>query len=208
MNQLEEINNDIQEKSQNFEEYDFFEAEQIKEKCVIGIFENEIEIQQSYDRENYSNWQINECLDSYFRFFGKKDMDIIYLYFISRKKQEQIVQILEKTQPAVSYNVTKIKEQINFVTKLMLSLDDFIMFIVDPDNNMKTFDKQMLVLFFYTTSISKTACLLGINNITCRSHLYTIVNRLLSKGHNDMYNIFKYILQNLNNIKKHVNDLD
>lgn len=208
MKQLEEINDDIQEKSQNLEDYDFFEMEQIKEKCVTGIFENEIELQQSYDRENYSNWQINEYLDSYFRFFGKKDMDIIYLYFISRKKQEQIVQILEKTQPAVSYNVTKIKEQINFVTKLMLSLDDFIMFIVDPDNKMKTYDKQMLVLFFYTTSISKTACLLGINNITCRSHLYTIVNRLLSQGYNDMYNIFKYILQNLNNIKKHVNNLD
>jgi ribosomal protein L30/L7E len=62
----------------------------------------------------------------------------------------------------------------------------------------------MLVLFFYTTSISKTARLLGINNITCRSHLWTIVNRLLSQGHNDIYNMFKYIMGNLNKIKKYV----
>jgi hypothetical protein len=64
----------------------------------------------------------------------------------------------------------------------------------------------MLVLFFYTTSIAKTARLLGINNITCRSHLYTIVNRLLSQGHIDMYNLFKYIMGNLNSVKKHVDN--
>jgi hypothetical protein len=62
----------------------------------------------------------------------------------------------------------------------------------------------MLVLFFYSTSIVKTARLLGINNITCRSHLNTIVNRLLANGYNDMYDLFKYIMSNLNNIKKHV----
>jgi hypothetical protein len=51
------------------------------------------------------------------------------------------MEILGKTQPAVSYDVTRIKEQINFVVKLLYCLDDFIMFIVNPENKMKTYDK-------------------------------------------------------------------
>lgn len=177
-------------------------------KYVAGFLQNEIQIIPAYDRDDYTNWQVNECLDGYFRFFGQKDMDTIYLYFISKKKQEEIMTILGKSQPAVSYDVAKIRQQIDFVIKLLSSIDDFIMFITDPENNMKTSDKQMLTLFFYTTSIAKTARLMGINNISCRSHLNTIVNRLLSRGYNDMYNLFKYIMSNLNHVKKYVARVD
>lgn len=203
---IDDMDNDLFQEDESFCNFQDDEEFYPKQKYVAGYLENQIELQQGCDRQDYTNWQVNQYLDAYFRFFGKKDMDIVYLYFISRKKQEQIMQILGKTQPAVSYDVTKIKEQINFVIKLIASLDDFIMFIVDPDNKMKTMDKQMLVLFFYTTSIAKTARLMGINNITCRSHLYTIVNRLLSQGHIDMYNLFKYIMGNLNSVKKHVDN--
>ena len=178
--------------------------EQLDCKYVAGYLENEIEIITAHDRDNYTNWQVNECLDGYFRFFGQKDMDTIYLYFISKKKQEEIMSILGKSQPAVSYDVSKIREQIDFVVKLLSSIDDFIMFITDPENDMKTSDKEMLTLFFYTTSIAKTARLMGINNISCRSHLNTIVNKLLSKGYNDMYNLFRFIMSNLNYVKKYV----
>lgn len=199
---IDQLNQTISQ--EEMQKQDFFQQDYLQEKYVAGYLENELQLQPGYNRDDYTNWQVNEYLDTYFRFFGKKDMDIVYLYFISRKKQEQIMEILGKTQPAVSYDVTRIKEQINFVVKLLYCLDDFIMFIVNPENKMKTYDKQMLVLFFYTTSISKTARLLGINNITCRSHLWTIVNRLLSQGHNDIYNMFKYIMGNLNKIKKYV----
>ena len=74
----------------------------------------------------------------------------------------------------------------------------------DDDNRLNTYDREMLTLFFYSTSIVKTSRLMGINNITCRSHLNTVVNRLLSNGHVDMYNLFRYIMSNLNNIKKYV----
>ena len=147
---------------------------------------------------------MNEYLGNYFRFFGQKDMDIIYLYFLSGKKQEDMVRILGKSQPAISYDVTRIKEQIDFVIKIVSSIDDFIMFIVDDDNRLNTYDREMLTLFFYSTSIVKTSRLMGINNITCRSHLNTVVNRLLANGHVDMYNLFRYIMSNLNNIKKYV----
>ena len=174
------------------------------ERYVAGYSVNEMEIAEKVNRDSYTNWEVNEYLGNYFRFFGQKDMDIIYLYFLSGKKQEDLVKILRKSQPAISYDVARIKEQIDFVIKLMSSIDDFIMFIVDDDNNLNTYDREMLTLFFYSTSIVKTSRLMGINNITCRSHLNTVVNRLLSNGHVDMYNLFKYIMSNLNNIKKYV----
>ena len=174
------------------------------ERYVAGYSVNEMEIEEKVNRDSYTNWEVNEYLGNYFRFFGQKDMDIIYLYFLSGKKQEDLVKILRKSQPAISYDVTRIKEQIDFVIKLMSSIDDFIMFIVDDDNKLNTYDREMLTLFFYSTSIVKTSRLMGINNITCRSHLNTVVNRLLSNGHVDMYNLFRYIMSNLNNIKKYV----
>ena len=174
------------------------------ERYVAGYSVNEMEIEEKVNRDSYTNWEVNEYLGNYFRFFGQKDMDIIYLYFLSGKKQEDLLKILRKSQPAISYDVTRIKEQIDFVIKLMSSIDDFIMFIVDDDNKLNTYDREMLTLFFYSTSIVKTSRLMGINNITCRSHLNTVVNRLLANGHVDMYNLFKYIMSNLNNIKKYV----
>ena len=174
------------------------------ERYVAGYRANETEIEEKASRDSYTNWEVNEYLGNYFRFFGQKDMDIIYLYFLSGKKQEDMVRILGKSQPAISYDVTRIKEQIDFVIKIVSSIDDFIMFIVDDDNRLNTYDREMLTLFFYSTSIVKTSRLMGINNITCRSHLNTVVNRLLSNGHVDMYNLFRYIMSNLNNIKKYV----
>ena len=174
------------------------------ERYVAGYSVNEMEIEEKVNRDSYTNWEVNEYLGNYFRFFGQKDMDIIYLYFLSGKKQEDLVKILRKSQPAISYDVARIKEQIDFVIKLMSSIDDFIMFIVDDDNKLNTYDREMLTLFFYSTSIVKTSRLMGINNITCRSHLNTVVNRLLANGHVDMYNLFRYIMSNLNNIKKYV----
>ena len=174
------------------------------ERYVAGYSANEMEIAEKVNRDSYTNWEVNEYLGNYFRFFGQKDMDIIYLYFLSGKKQEDMVKILGKSQPAISYDVTRIKEQIDFVIRLVSSIDDFIMFIVDDDNKLNTYDREMLTLFFYSTSIVKTSRLMGINNITCRSHLNTVVNRLLTNGHVDMYNLFRYIMSNLNNIKKYV----
>jgi len=190
-------------------DYAFDESEldgdyHFNEQYVSGYSVSSCDMEAKPNRDNYTNWEVNEYLGNYFRFFGQKDMDIIYLYFLSGKKQEDLVKILGKSQPAISYDVTRIREQINFVIKLVSSIDDFIMFIVDDGNGLNTYDREMLTLFFYSTSIVKTSRLMGINNITCRSHLNTVVNRLLSNGHVDMYNLFKYIMSNLNNIKKYV----
>lgn len=204
VDETDESEDSVMKEDYAYSESEFEDGYCVKEQYVVGYSINEAEISERASRDSYTNWEVNEYLGNYFRFFGQKDMDIIYLYFLSNKKQEDLVKILGKSQPAISYDVTRIKEQIDFVIKLVSSIDDFIMFIVSDDNQLNTYDREMLTLFFYSTSIVKTSRLMGINNITCRSHLNTIVNRLLTNGFVDMYNLFKYIMSNLNNIKKYV----
>ena len=188
----------------SFEQEDFTESE--CDEFGISVVETDDSMEDDIrvgGREFYSNKEIDECLEGYFRLFGKRDMDIIYLYFLSGKKQEEIMSILGKSQPAISYDVQRIRRQAQFVKKIMSYLNDFIEFITNPNNPLRTDDKELLLVFFYSTSIVKTARIMRLGNITCRSHLNTVIKRL--QGIDDeMFGLFKYILSHLNNIKKHV----
>jgi len=178
------------------DEEEFYESQ-----CVSGYYdEEEFEVRPS--RDEYSNLEIDEHLSCYFNFFGQKDMDINYLYFLSRKRQFDIQKILGKTQPAISYDVTRIKQQMDFVVKMVASIDDFVIFITGNPDGLTTFDKEILTVFFYTTSIIKTARVLKLENRCMRSILNTCVKKLERNGHTEMFELFKYILGNLNNIKK------
>src|SRR5574344_1470765 len=138
----------------------------ISGKIVNGFLEEEYEVIPENDRENYSNYEVSQHLDAYFRFFGKKEMDIVYLYFLSGKKQFDLMNILEKTQPAISYDVNRIKKKIEFVTNLVSFIDEFILFIIDDRNNLTIQERELLLVFFYSTSIVKTSKILNKNNIT------------------------------------------
>ena len=173
----------------------------IDEKIVSGYFENEESIEPLDSRDCFSNYEIEDHLDVYFRLFGSNDIDIIYLYYLSGKKQHEIKELLNKTQPAISYDVSRIKLQIDFVTHVVEKMDDFIIFIVDEENGLNIKERELLLIFFYSTSIVKTAKILGQNQITCRTRIRKAIEKLNKLGHKDMYNFFCYILDNLNKIK-------
>lgn len=173
-------------------------------KVVNGFLENEIEIECQTDITAYSNYELCEHLNSHFRFFGGKDMDIILLYFLSKKRQDEIMRILDKTQPAISYDVTRIKKQIEFVMRVVEFVDDFIVFIVDENIKLNTHERELLTVFFYSTSIIKTSKILGQNHITCRTHINNTINKLKELGYNEQYDFFSYLLNNLNKIKKQI----
>lgn len=175
-------------------------------KIVSGFLENEESLQELNDRSGYSNFEISQHLDMYFRFFGAKDMDIVYLYFLSQKKQDEIMRILGKTQPAISYDVTRIKKQMQFVTVFVSFIDDFVFFICDNECKLTTDEKELLTVFFFSTSIVKTARILGKNHITCRTHLLNAVEKLKEYEYNDQYQFFKFMLNNLNKIKKQISE--
>lgn len=173
-------------------------------KVVNGFFEDEIEFEYRTDTAAYSNYELCEHLNSHFRFFGGKDMDIILLYFLSHKRQDEIMKILDKTQPAISYDVTRIKKQIEYVMRVVEFVDDFIMFIVDEHVKLNTHERELLTVFFYSTSIIKTSKILNQNHITCRTHINNTINKLKELGYMEQYKFFTYLLNNLNKVKKQI----
>lgn len=164
--------------------------------------DDEYLIEELSDVSDFSNCEICEHLNSYFHFFGKDDMDIIYLYFLSQKTQEEMVDILNKTQPAISYDVNRIRKQIEFVTELISHIDNFILFIVDERTPLSTVEREMLTVFFFSTSLIKTSTVLGMNNITCRSHLMQTIDKLRELGYYKEHSMFNFIWSNLNKVKK------
>jgi predicted transcriptional regulator len=173
-------------------------------KIVHGFLENELEWEYQSDRSSFSNYELCEHLDSHFRLFGKKDMDIILLYFLSKKRQDELMQILEKTQPAISYDVSRIRKQIEYVMRVVEFIDEFIVFIVDENIELNTHEKELLTVFFYSTSIIKTSKILNQNHITCRTHINNTINKLKDLGYIEQYEFFSYMLNNLNKIKKQI----
>lgn len=180
--------------------------EDLDASIVAGYYEEEEEIEEYSDRTYYDNQEIDDHLDIYFRLFGLKDMDMIYLYFLSEKRQQDIKNITQKTQPAVSYDVSRIKKQMDFVINIISSFDEFIAFIIRPDNGLKKFERELLLVFFYSTSIVKTSKILGFGQISCRVKILRAIKRVKELGHEKMYELLDYIAKNLNKIKKSVSD--
>jgi len=193
---MNKTENEYNDKDWSFEDYQ-------GNNIVSGFLEDEVEIDELCDSDSFSNYEICEHLESYFHFFGNKDMDIIFLCFLSKKKQNDVVQILEKTQPAISYDVTRIKQQMDFVIKVVSFADDFILFISD-ENGLTLDEKEELTVFFFSTSFVKTARVLNKNSITCRLHIINTVNKLKNLGYIEQYDFFTFILNNLNKVKKDV----
>jgi len=180
--------------------------EDLDASIVAGYYEEEEEIEEYSDRACYDNHEIDDHLDIYFRLFGLKDMDMIYLYFLSEKRQQDIKNITQKTQPAVSYDVSRIKKQMDFVINIISSFDEFIAFIIRPDNGLKKIERELLLVFFYSTSIVKTSKILGFGQISCRVKILRAIKRVKELGHERMYELLDYIAKNLNQIKKSVSD--
>lgn len=181
---------------------DEFYIDREEQHIVNGFLENEADIETGYSYDSYDNCQIEDHLNVYFRLFSKSDLDIIYLYYLSNKKQHEIKDMLEKTQPAISYDVTRIKQQIEFVVRIVAKIDDFVMFIVDEKNGLTLKERELLLVFFYSTSIVKTSIILKQNQITCRTRIRKAIQRLKQLGYTEMFDFFCYILDNLNKIKK------
>jgi len=150
---------------------------------------------------------IVDHLDNVFRFLGKKDCDVVHLYFLLHKRQTDICQLLDRTQPAVSYDIKRTKEHINFVIYLLSVIDDFLVFLEKGAKQYESDQIQVLVLLFFSTSFTKTSKIMNCHQITCR-HLFDKTMKSLKKdGYDDVAEIFDNIVSNLNMIKKTIADV-
>ena len=177
----------------------------VNERIVSGLYANEIEIEYGYSFDDFSAEEIEDYLQSYFRFFSKSDLDMIYMNFIGDKTQIDLQHIFHKTQPAISCTADRIKEQISIIVRMQKVIDEFLEFITS-NIPFSYRDRNILLVFFYSTSIIKTAQIIGINPMVCRARINSAMDHLKSVGNLKLYNFFEFLLENLNKVKKDVDE--
>lgn len=131
-----------------------------------------------------------------------KDRDILYLIFVSNKKQKAVQELLGRSQPLLCYDIKRIKERIQFIAYLRQVFDIFVDFL---ETKSYFFDKiiiQVLVLMFFTTSYTHTAKIIGKPQIFVRYTFEKTLKLLKEKELWDIYEIFNVIYHNKNKVKR------
>jgi len=141
-------------------------------------------------------------LEPMFNFLNHKDRDILYLIFVSCKKQNSVQKILHRSQPSLCYDIKRIKERLMFIYYLYSIFDVFIDFV---ENRSQEYDSEILdilTLMFYTTSFTHTAKILKKNKICVRYKFGRALRKMEDLKQWDMYEIFFTIGSNLNIIRR------
>jgi len=109
-----------------------------------------------------------------FGFLNDKDRDILYLIFVSRKRQIDVREILGRTQSSLAYDIKRIRNRLQFIHYLNKVFDIFLGFMCRErgEGNFTPEDMQVLILMFYTSSFTLTAQIIGTSQVRVR-HSYT-----------------------------------
>jgi hypothetical protein len=158
------------------------------------------------------------ALKPIFRFLNDKDLDILYLIFVSRKRQVDVQVILNRTQPSLVYDIKRIRRRLQFIHYLNSAFDIFLNFIEreQGEEHFTPNEIEILTLMFYTSSFTLTGQVLGISQVKVR-HSYTkslrrmeeLAEECLTRGDKDgasdwfsIYEIFSIIRSNLNIVRR------
>lgn len=136
------------------------------------------------------------------KYLNKKDMDILYLIFLSGKKQKSVQKIMDRSQPSLCYDIKRIRERIEFIMYLQQVNDIFINFLEEKSSEYEPEEIDLLVMMFNTTSYTHTANVLGAKQISVRYLFEKILKKMIEKKHWDIYEIFNAIRHNKNKVKR------
>jgi len=131
-----------------------------------------------------------------------KDRDILFLIFVSRKKQKEVQKILNRTQSSLCYDIKRIRKRLKFISFLFSVFDIFINFVQKNDLGFSLLELKILILMFYTSSYTLTARVLKTSQVKVRY----IFNKCLKKMENaeawEIYEIYFIIRSNLNIVRR------
>lgn len=143
-----------------------------------------------------------------FGFLNDKDRDILYLIFVSCKKQKDVQSVLKRSQPSLCYDIKRIRKRLKFIFYLHSVFDIFINFLTSGDSEFTTLEKDILTLMFYTSSFTMTAKVLGVSQVMVRYAYNKCLDRMQELEMWDVYEIFTMVRSNLNIIRRVYGDFD
>lgn len=140
-------------------------------------------------------------------FLNEKDRDILFLIFVSCKKQKDVQKIIERSQPSLCYDIKRIRRRLKFIFYLHSVFDIFEDFV--GRRGVEYFtpeEREILTLMFYTSSFTLTSKIMGISQVRVRYAYDKCLRRLEVLEMWDVYEIFVVIRANLNIVKRVYSD--
>lgn len=173
---------------------------------IVGYYADEEHSETLYDHVDYSIEEIVECLRKYLRYFTLEERDIIYMNLIAGKAQVDIAPLFGKTQPAVCNDVKRIKDEISLIRSVQGANEEVLEFLMKDGNGLSYMYRDVLLTFFYSMSITKTAQIIGINAMLCRTRIESALKKVHELGQEKVEGYFQTILKEMNKIKKELSD--
>lgn len=137
-----------------------------------------------------------------FGFLNDKDRDILFLIFVSRKKQKDVQRILGRSQPSLCYDIKRIRYRLKFIFYLHEVFDIFVEFVQKSGDNFSKEEMGVLTLMFYTSSFTLTSRILGISQVRTRYAFTKCLWKMHEMDMYDVYEIFNNIRHNLNMVRR------
>ena len=185
-------------------------AEEIEElfqnNRIVGFYENEESIEELPSFSESSIEEIEYILKDVLRYFSPEELDFIFLNLILGKSQTELTEIFEKTQPALCCDSSRIKEEIGVIRKMRAAREEVLEFLSTDGTGLSYMERNVLLVFFFSLSITKSAYILRINAMLCRSRIEATVKKLSALGYDKMFGYFNYVLEHLNKLKSNVSD--
>ena len=159
-----------------------------------------------------------------FGYLNEKDRDILYLIFVSRKKQKDVQKILGRSQPSLCYDIKRIRKRLKFIVYLHSVFDIFLNFIRAEEIRRKEYETskspkqieeeqlgdkyfnaqelEILAMMFFTSSFTQTSRKMKVSQVKVRYAYNKCLSRMELLEIWEAYEIFTVIRNNLNIVKR------
>lgn len=138
-----------------------------------------------------------------FSFLNDKDRDILYLFFVSRKKQMDVKRIICRSQPSLCYDIKKIRHRLKYIFYIFSNFDIFIDFLENKAEKILTPQEiGVLTSLFYTSSFTTSSKITKYAQAKIRYTFKNGIDKLKANKIWDMYELFTTIAENQNSIKR------
>lgn len=139
---------------------------------------------------------------SIFGFLNDKDRDILYLIFVSRKKQKDVQKILNRSQPSLCYDIKRIRRRLKYIFYIHSVFDIFVSFLEEKSKYFTAEEIEILTLMFYTSSFTMVSDVMGISQVRIRYLYNKCLKRMEYFEMWEVYEIFLIVRENLNTIRR------
>ena len=113
----------------------------------------------------------------------EREADLIYLYYVCKKRQADIAEIFDVTQAAISYRLDRGIQRIKFLLAIPTVTEDELR--EDLDDVFEPIDVNILVGMWQTTCQSEVANMLKLTQGRVRHRFFKAVERLKSYAEMD-----------------------